>query len=145
MRAPLRCSDAYIEGFIAKNQGWIERHRAERLKEKHYTPEEVAELRRRAKEFLPARAAYFAARMGVKPAAVKITSARTRYGSCNSKGNICYSLYLMDKSPRAVDYVVVHELAHLRQLNHSAAFYEEIERILPDYKERIKELKEKNQ
>ena len=46
----------------------------------------------------------------------------------------------MEKSPRAIDYVVVHELAHIKQHNHSPAFYKEIEKILPDYKERIKEL-----
>ena len=104
---------------------------------------EIAALCRRAKEDLPRRVAYFAPLMGVKPASVKITSARTRYGSCSGKNSICFSLYLMEKSDRAIDYVVVHELAHIRQHNHSPAFYKEIEKILPDYRERIKELKNK--
>ena len=79
--------------------------------------------------------------MGVTPTALKITSARTRYGSCSGKNSINFSLFLMEKSARAIDYVVVHELAHIKQHNHSPAFYKEIEKILPDYKERIKELK----
>ncbi len=141
VRAPLGCPASVIEGFIKKHQRWIEKRLAEQKHKKQYTPEEIEQLRKEAKEFLPQRVAYYAPLMGVNPASVRITSAKTRYGSCSGKNAICFSLYLMEKSPRAVDYVVVHELAHIKQHNHSPAFYKEIEKILPDYRERIKELK----
>lgn len=141
VRAPYGCPQAVIERFIQKHQGWLDRRLQEHRSQKQYTPQEMEALRRRAKEVLPQRVAYYAARMGVEPTALRITSARTRYGSCSGKNSINFSLYLMEKSPRAIDYVVVHELAHIKQHNHSPAFYKEIEKILPDYKERIKELK----
>lgn len=143
VRAPYGCPQAVIERFIVKNQGWLEKRLQEHQEQKQYTPQEIEALRRRAKEYLPLRVAYYAAQMGVAPTAVRITSARTRYGSCSGKNSINFSLYLMEKSDRAIDYVVVHELAHIKQHNHSPAFYKEIEKILPDYKERIKELKQK--
>ena len=79
--------------------------------------------------------------MGLAPTAVKITSARTRFGSCSSKNSLCFSLYLMQYPPEAIDAVVVHELCHMRHRNHSPAFYAEVERWLPDYREREKLLK----
>ena len=144
VRAPYGCPMPVIESFIQKHRRWIEKRMAERKEQKEHTQEEIALLRQRAKEYLPERVAYFAPLMGVKPASVKITSARTRYGSCSGKNGICFSLYLMEKSARAIDYVVVHELAHIKQHNHSPAFYSEIEKILPDYRERIKELKKRD-
>lgn len=143
VRAPYGCPAAFIERFIQKNQKWIARRLEEQKNQKQYTAQEIEALRRRAKEYLPQRVAYYAPLMGVQPTALRITSARTRYGSCSGKNSINFSLYLMEKSPRAIDYVVVHELAHIKQHNHSPAFYREIEKILPDYRERIKELKQR--
>ena len=130
-----------MDAFIAKHQDWIAKKQAEFLPPYEHSPEELSALRARARAIIPDRVAYFAPLIGVKPMGVKITSARTRFGSCSSKGNLCFSLYLMEKSERAIDYVVVHELCHLREMNHSPKFYREIEKILPDYRERIKELK----
>ena len=79
--------------------------------------------------------------MGVRPASIKITGARTRFGSCSSKGSICFSWRLMQYPDAAIDYVVVHELAHLRHMNHSAAFYAEIARVMPDFEARRNLLK----
>ena len=86
--------------------------------------------------------AHYAAIMGVVPTGIKITSAKTRFGSCSSKNSLCFSLYLMAYPDRAIDYVVVHELAHIRQKNHSPAFYAEVAKVMPDYKERVKLLKQ---
>lgn len=141
VRAPYGCPNAVIERFIEKHQGWLDRRLQNYRAQKQYTPQEMEALRKKAKEYLPSRVAYYAALMGVTPTALRITSARTRYGSCSGKDSINFSLFLMEKSVRAIDYVVVHELAHIKQHNHSPAFYKEIEKILPDYKERIKELK----
>ena len=81
--------------------------------------------------------------MGLKFSRITITGAKTRFGSCSSKGNISYSYRLLLYPDAAIDYVVVHELAHLVKMNHSAQFYKIIESVLPDYKERIRLLKNK--
>lgn len=138
VRAPRHCPDEMIRAFIEKHQGWIDKHMAAH---RTYTEDEIAALRAKAKAYLPGRVAYYAPLLGVQPTGVKITSAKTRYGSCSPRNSLCFSLYLMDKSPRAIDYVVVHELAHILRRDHSPAFYQIIAKILPDYRERIKELK----
>jgi len=94
-----------------------------------------------AKNELPRRTAAYAARMGVTPAAVKINSATTRWGSCSGRNNINFSWRLIMAADEIIDYVVVHELAHIIEHNHSARFWTVVERILPDYKARQKQLK----
>ena len=141
VRAPYFCPQEVIDAFLEKHREWIRRRQETFRPQKCHTEAELAQLRARAKEEIPLRVAHFAPIIGVKPQGVKITSARTRFGSCSSKGRLCFSLFLMEKSAAAIDYVVVHELCHLKRMDHSAAFYKEIEKILPDYRERIKELK----
>lgn len=80
--------------------------------------------------------AQWAQRMGVQPAGVSVTAARTRFGSCSGKNRLSFSLYLMDFPPAAIEYVVVHELAHIRHHDHSPAFYREVETYLPDWRQR---------
>ena len=142
VRAPLKLSQKKIDAFIDEKRPWIERtitSQEEKLsRKKTYSDEEIAFLREKAKAILPEKAAFFADLTGVKPAVIKVNSAKKRYGSCSAKGNINFSLFLMDKDERFIDYVVVHELAHLKHLNHSKDFYKFIERYMPDYKERIK-------
>ena len=105
------------------------------------TDEKIAELKRSARTYLEAKTKYFANIMGLKYGRITITSAKTRFGSCSSKGNISYSYLLMTYPEAAREYVVVHELAHLVHMNHSAAFYALVERYMPDYKARRKLLK----
>lgn len=100
------------------------------------TDAERAAYIRQAKAYLPQRVAYYSERMGLYPTQVRITGARTRFGSCSSQGHICFSWRLMQYPPEAIDYVVVHELAHLRYMNHGAEFYALIARYLPDWKTR---------
>ena len=124
---------------------WLEKARdkvaARRAAHPPLTPQETEVLRRRAAAILPDKVAHYAAMMGVTPTSVKITAARTRFGSCSGKNGICFSLYLMQYPEEAIDYVVVHELAHIRRHDHSAAFYAEVAKVMPDYKERRKLLK----
>ena len=94
-----------------------------------------------AAEYLPKRTAEWAKVMNLYPTSVKITGAKTRFGSCSAGNGICYSWRLMAYPPQAVDYVIVHELAHIAQKNHSPRFYALVERYLPDRKEREKLLK----
>ena len=86
--------------------------------------------------------ARYAAQMNVYPTGITITGARTRFGSCSPKNRLSFSFRLMDYPMDAIEYVVVHELAHILHKNHSAAFYAEIEKILPDWRERNKLLKQ---
>ena len=74
--------------------------------------------------------------MGLQPTGVTVTGARKRFGSCSGKDRICFSWRLMLYPPEAIDYVVVHELAHIRHKNHSKAFYDLVASVLPDYRER---------
>ena len=85
---------------------------------------------------LPPKVEHYAALMGVRPVGVTITAAKTRFGSCSAKNRLCFSLYLMRYPEDAVDYVVVHELAHIRHHNHSPAFYALVARFMPDYRRR---------
>ena len=84
----------------------------------------------------------YASLMGLRPAGISITGARTRFGSCSAKNRICFSWRLMRYPEAAIDYVVVHELAHIRHKDHSPAFYDCIARILPDWRERRALLRE---
>lgn len=146
VRAPRRLPRAQIDRFVAGHTDWIAKSLARVHARQAAYPEPDAAQRAvllvRAKECLPGRVAYYASAMGLHPAGVTITGARTRFGSCSAKGRLCFSWRLMQYPPEAVDYVVVHELAHLVHRNHGREFYALIERYLPDYKARWKLLKE---
>lgn len=145
VRAPQRTAQAVIDRFVESHADWIAKHaEKQRQRRENHPPlaeAEITALRQKAREVLPSRVAHYAAIMGVAPTGIKITSAKTRFGSCSSKNSLCFSLYLMAYPDRAIDYVVVHELAHIRQKNHSPAFYAEVAKVMPDYKERLKLLK----
>ena len=145
VRAPMRLSRSAIDAFVTSHADWISEHMARAQSRAAAHPEPDAAMRaaliKRARAYLPPRVGYYARIMGVRPAGIKITGARTRFGSCSSKGSICFSWRLMQYPDAAIDYVVVHELAHLRYMNHSAAFYAEIARVMPDFEARRNLLK----
>lgn len=86
---------------------------------------------------------YYSAVMNLYPTGVRITRAKKRFGSCSGKNSLCFSCFLMQYPLEAVDYVIVHELAHIRHRNHSKEFYDLIAGYMPDYKQREKLLKQK--
>lgn len=145
VRAPLRMPQTEIDRFVAAHAAWLEKAQARvaarQAAHPPLTEEQREALRQTAKALLPQRVAHYAAVMGVTPASVRITSAKTRFGSCSGKNGLCFSLYLMQYPQEAIDYVVVHELAHIRHHDHSPAFYAEVAKVLPDYKARTKLLK----
>ena len=140
VRAPRRVTQQQIERFVREHEDWIQnalnRQAAKQAAHPEPTEAERAELIRRAKEILPQRTSFWAERMGLYPTKIRITSARRRFGSCSSEGHICYSWRLMQYPPEAIDYVVVHELAHLKHMNHSPAFHALVAKYLPDHKAR---------
>lgn len=139
VRAPYFVSQKEIERFLADKKQWLEKAVTKQMIKKksrrEYSEADIADMRKKAKEILPQKVSYYSQIMGVRPTAVKINSARKRYGSCSGKNSINFSLYLMDKDERFIDYVVIHELAHIVHHNHSKAFYEFVSRFMPDYKE----------
>lgn len=145
VKAPKGMPKAEIDRFVTAHARWIEstqkRQQQRAALESALTEARITALRARAAAELPRRVEYYAKLMGVQPSSVKITSAKTRFGSCSSKNGICFSWRLMLYPPEAIDYVVVHELAHIREKSHSPAFYAVVAEILPDYKTREKLLK----
>lgn len=145
VRAPFLMPDKVISDFIKQNEKWIEKQTEKKRQyfENHLplTKEQEAELKKAALEILPQKVKHYAEIMGVSPTGIKITSAKKRFGSCSGKNSLCFSFMLMQYPEEAVDYVVVHELAHIRHHNHSRDFYRFIEKYMPDYKEREKLLK----
>ena len=83
----------------------------------------------------------YAKQMHVLPSSIRINNAKTRWGSCSAKKNINFSWRLIMADDDVIDYVIVHELAHLAELNHSAKFWAIVESVFPDYKERKTRLK----
>ena len=149
IRAPLRTSDAEIRRFVEKHRRWLEKHllKAQALQQakagvRKLTAAEIAELKRKAKRILPERAAYWAPLIGVRPGRIAIRCQKTRWGSCSTKGNLNFNCLLMLTPPGVIDSIVVHELCHLKHMNHSRQFYAEIEKVLPEYRQHQKWLKE---
>ena len=140
VRAPRRTSEAKIRAFAASHADWIENAIRKQAKRAEAHPEPTEAEKRayiaRAKELLPQRVAHYSRVMGLYPTQVRITGAKTRFGSCSATGHICFSWRLMQYPPEAIDYVVVHELAHLKHLNHSPAFHALVASVLPDHKQR---------
>ncbi|MBE6935802.1 MAG: M48 family metallopeptidase [Ruminococcaceae bacterium] len=146
VRAPQRMAQSTIEHFVTSHTAWIEEklHRQKTLAEKYPEPDaaERAALIAAANEIILEKVARYAAQMGLTPRRVRITDAKKRFGSCSGDNALCFSWRLMRYPDAAIDYVVVHELAHIVHKNHGPAFYAMIARYLPDYRDRIKLLKE---
>ena len=98
--------------------------------------------KKKAREIIPPKVAHYAKYLGLSYNKIGISSAKKRWGSCNSKGSINFSYRLIMTPPSIIDYVIVHELMHLREMNHSPRFWAHVESVIPDYKKRRKWLKD---
>lgn len=151
VRVPRRAAKKDIDRIILEKEPWIRRS-LEQMKEKraqyesmensYLSNEEIKELADKALQYIPERVAYFAEKVGVTYGRITIRNQKTRWGSCSRKGNLNFNCLLMLTPPEVIDYVVVHELCHRIEMNHSKAFWSEVERILPDYRESVRWLKE---
>jgi len=143
VRAPMRMPEGEIHRFLASKQDWIQRHlQARSAQQPPFTPAELEELKKAARKDLPARAARYAALMGVHCGRITIRAQKTRWGSCSAGGNLNFNCLLMLCPPEIRDYVAVHELCHLKEMNHSPRFWQAVEQTLPDYRARRQWLKQ---
>ena len=140
IRAPTRMKQNDIEKFVESKRVWIEKH-LKSLSEKQklleniepYSNEEIRGFVAKAKEIIPKKVEFYADKIGVTYNKITIRCQRTRWGSCSSKGNLNFNCLLVLLPDEIIDSVVVHELCHRKQMNHSAKFYAEIEKVFPDY------------
>ncbi len=140
VRAPRRAGQKEIEAALLRNDSWI---RAQLAKREHrrqeaeaagiLTESDLQRLKQEAKEYIPRRVAHFAPLAKVTPGRITIRAQKTRWGSCSGKGNLNFNCLLMLTPPEVIDSVVVHELCHLKEMNHSARFYAEVRRVCPEY------------
>jgi len=138
--APIGLPLSYVEAFIKDKESWIAKAR-EKMSERaqknasvrKLDDAEIAYLAADARRLLPPRVEHYAKLMGVEYNRITVRTQRTRWGSCSSKGNLNFNCLLMLAPEDVVDYVIVHELCHLKEMNHSNRFWAEVERVLPDY------------
>ena len=140
VRAPLRASLEEIEKVIHKHRRWIDSHMQKLEKELEeassagmLSQQDLRDLARQAREYLPGRVAFYEPLIGVRAGRITIRTQKSRWGSCSAKGNLNFNCLLMLTPPEVLDYVVVHELCHLKEMNHSRRFYDEVNRVYPEY------------
>lgn len=146
-RVPAGTADEVVRYFIEKHTAWIMRKRSRLVSAPQgqvtRLPEVTTEAgKRQIRRLVTQRVAYYAGLMGVAYGRISMRNQKTRWGSCSSDGNLNFNCRLLFVPVELVDYVVVHELAHRRHMNHSPAFWQEVERYLPDYRERREKLKQ---
>lgn len=149
VRAPIRATDEEINAFVLKHKRWIENHLL-KLKEQRKALDnietlsysDIQALANKAVTVIPDRVKYYAEKIGVTYGRITIRNQRSKWGSCSAKGNLNFNCLLMLAPPEVLDSVIVHELCHRKEMNHSDKFYAEILRVFPDYHKWDKWLKE---
>lgn len=137
---PVYVSDNEIERMVISKSKWIDEHMLkvqstidERSKLEKITFEQIKELADQAVEYIPKRVKYYAEKENFVYNKITIKNLVSRWGSCSTKGNLNFNCLLMLTPDYVIDYIVVHELCHLREMNHSEKFWAEVEKIMPDY------------
>ncbi len=149
VRAPYFASSAQIRSFVMSREDWIDQHLM-RMKAREdarrllpaLTPDDIRKLGEKACADIPARIRHFAPLVGVTAGRVTIRNQRTRWGSCSAKGNLNFNCLLMLCPEPVRDYIVVHELCHRLEMNHSPRFWADVEAVLPDYRKPRRWLRE---
>lgn len=148
IRAPYRMSDRKIQAFAESKEDWIRKHleimsqrKADTSGRQPLSQDEIRRLADMALKVIPERVAYFADIIGVTYGRITIRHQKTRWGSCSQAGNLNFNCMLIATTPEILDYVVVHELCHRKQMNHSPQFWAEVEKVIPNYRELREELK----
>lgn len=146
VRMPWRASRRQAEAFLQEKREWVERQQRRmelrRSRQPLLTEEERKRGRALARKIIPQRTAWYAGKMGVTYNRIFLREQKTRWGSCSGQGNLNFNWKLILLPQELMDYVIVHELAHRREMNHSEQFWKIVEEVLPDYRERRKRLRE---
>lgn len=146
LRLPREVSEEEAMSFARRHGDWISAHYRKavdgRESRREHSEEEILKYKKLFRPVLEHRVSYYAKRMGVTYGRIAIRDQKTRWGSCSAKGNLNFNWKLSLAPLEILDYVVVHELAHRMEMNHSPRFWELVERILPDYRQRRNWLKE---
>lgn len=146
VRVPQTFSEEMALKMVEKNRSWILKQRQKLSQqppaEPPLTPEEIESLKQQAKAYFPRKVADFAPRVGVEVNHIGIRMQKTRWGSCSTKGNLNFNCLLMLAPESVREYVVVHELCHRKQMNHSPEFWAEVARVMPSYQKEKEWLKE---
>ena len=147
-KTPKIVTQKRINDFIKKNESWLEKHISKIEEEKKkiqniekFSQQEVERLKNIANDFIPKRVNYYAKKMSLYPQKVVIRAQKTKWGSCSSKKNLNFNCLLMLTPIEVIDSVIVHELAHIKEMNHSKNFYTLVESVYPEYKKYDKWLK----
>ena len=148
IRAPIGMPRREIERFLEEKADWIATHRAQVLRDRQQGAlhaigaEQLETLKELAREPIYESLRRFAPQMGVNYGRVTIRCQKSRWGSCSSQNNLNFNWKLMLAPPEALEYVVVHELCHLIEFNHSQRFWRLVESRLPEYEAAKKWLKD---
>ena len=149
VRAPMKMSEKEINRFIGEKADWIDKS-LRKMQERQenqpqgqlLTPQDIKLLTTRAKRVIPPKVDRYAKVLGVDYNRITIRMQKSRWGSCSGQGNLNFNCLLMRAPDDVVDYVIVHELCHRKEMNHSDRFWALVESVLPDYKEKRKWLKD---
>ena len=133
VRSPKQYPDAQIRSFVESKAAWIRKHQKALPVSEKFSPEQLKELKKQTAFLVGQRLDYYAPLVGVSYGKVTVRCQRTRWGSCSAKGNLNFNGLLALTPPEVLDYVVVHELCHRKEMNHSARFWSAVQQILPDY------------
>lgn len=144
VRCPKHMTSQQIRQFVLSKQNWIEANMQKmylRPAPVPFTPEQIKAMTVQAKATIPPRVAWYADRMGVSYGTITIRHQRSRWGSCSAKGNLNFNCLLTQVPTEMLDYIIVHELCHRKEMNHSPKFWAEVAKVMPDYAQRRQWLK----
>lgn len=149
VRAPNRYSQKKIDDFVTEHEDWLKSKIAKNIEKNKnlekigfLSDEELNNLAEKAREYIPKRVSMFAKAIGVTYGTIAIRCQRTKWGSCSNKGNLNFNCLLMLTPPEVIDCIVVHELCHRKEMNHSIQFYNEVHKAFPEYDKWHKWLKD---
>lgn len=147
VRAPHWVSIHEINRLVAQKSSWIIKkqesaQKRQELPQITLTKAQKMAYKAQALDRLTQRVQYYAGLANLTYKTIRVGNARTRWGSCSSKGGLVFNWRLILMPERILDYLVVHELMHLKQQNHSKRFWQEVEAVIPDYKQDERWLKE---